>query len=99
MIQPQDCTPKGQILVSESYCYFRKELKKTKQILKQTEAKVKAMEEEIFEKKQEMDRLHKEARQPSQGGVSDISKLEQKLSSVEQQVRTKLLKMKIIYLI
>jgi len=42
------------------------------------------MEEEIQEKKQEMDRLHKEARQPV--GVQDVSKIEQKLSNVEQQV-------------
>ncbi len=54
--------------------------------MKQTEAKVKAMEEEICEKKQEMERLHKEARQPSQGAVPDTSKLEQKLANVEQQV-------------
>jgi len=39
----------------------KRELKKTRQCLKQTEAKVKAMEEEIQEKKMEMDRLHKDA--------------------------------------
>jgi len=60
----------------------RSDLKKTKQKLKQTEAKVKAMEEEIMEKKNEMDRLHKEARQPS----AKSSKLAQKIAETEQLV-------------
>jgi len=55
---------------------------------------VKAMEEEILEKKQEMDRLHKEAaaRQTTPNPVLNgdnpkIAQLEQKLSTLEHQVK------------
>ena len=55
---------------------------------------MKAMEEEIQEKKQEMDRLHKEAaaRQTTpnptvNGDNSKMAQLEQKLSTLEHQVK------------
>lgn len=57
------------------------------------------MEEEILEKKQEMDRLHKEARQSGPIQPSDLTKLEQKLSNSEKLVCKKMVSLRQIDLI
>ena len=61
---------------------IKRELKKTRQCLKQTEAKVKAMEEEIQEKKYEMDRLHKEAA-TRQATAAEMERLQRELATLK----------------
>ena len=82
MSSPENGTRRRRSKSPEMAPDIKRELKKTRQCLKQTEAKVKAMEEEIQEKKAEMDRLHKDAA-ARQATTLELERLQKELASLQ----------------